>query len=270
MPPHQRPITPPAALTSSPPAADDAPPATAPPLSPAERDAVDRALAMYREGWFPMAQSRRDRRAEWVQPRERCLIPLDPAHFHVSGTLRARVRSGRFVITTDRAFPDVIRACAHTTDHPQRDETWINLGIERLFTLLHRAGHAHSVEAWLVPASLPAPATPGTAQSPVLVGGLYGLALGRVFCGESMFSRPALGGTDASKACLVHLVHHLRRRGFAALDAQLENPHLTQFGARLTPMDEYGALLRAHAGTEHETPWLPWEPERTIEELVSA
>ena len=96
----------------------------------------------------------------------------------------------------------------------------------------------------------------------VLVGGLYGLAMGRVFCGESMFSRPEHGGTDASKACLVHLVHHLRRRGFVMLDAQLSNDHLTQFGCHEIPRDEYMGIVRAHA--DDRVGWQPFEPVRTI------
>ncbi len=194
-------------------------------------DTVNTILAMYREGWFPMSDGHR---VDWYKPRTRLLIPLDH-RFHISGTLRAKVRSRRFVVRGDHAFSQVIRACAEPG--PGRPETWLSPSIARAFELLHQAGHAHCVEAYLSDAN-------GKLH---LVGGLYGLAIGAAFCGESMFSRPELGGTDASKVCLVHLVAHLRRQGFAILDAQLENPHLNQFGAFTVSAAEYDALLPAAA-----------------------
>jgi leucyl/phenylalanyl-tRNA--protein transferase len=171
-----------------------------------------------------------DREAvEWCRPRGRTLIPLDD-RFTTPRSLRARVGSGRFEIRSDTAFGRVVRACAEPG--PGREQTWLHPVIIHAFELLRRAGHAHSVEAWL----------PGT-DGGVLVGGLYGLAIAGAFCGESMFSRPHLGGTDASKVCLVHLVHHLRRRGFALLDAQLRNPHLEQFGAFNVTSATYTRML---------------------------
>lgn len=124
---------------------------------------------------------------------------------------------------------------------------------------MHQAGLAHSVEAW----------TPGhEGHPPQLVGGLYGLAVGTVFCGESMFSRPALGGSNASKVCLVHLVHHLRRRGFTLLDAQMTNDHLEQFGCYTMPREEY---IERVAQSPLESPdWQPFDPGQTIAELVRA
>lgn len=218
-------------------------------LTRAERGLVDEVLRLYRHGWFPMNDQ--DGRVRWVQPGERGIIPLDN-RFHISGTLRARVRSGRYTITTDRAFGAVIRACAAPAKG--RDETWLDDSIINAFELLHRAGHAHSIEAW----------RPG-ASGDVLVGGLYGLVLGSVFCGESMFSRPALGGTDASKVCLVHLVGHLRRRGFVMLDAQMMNEHLERFGCYAMPREDYLRTVEAHAA-EHRD-WPPFEPERTRAEV---
>ena len=171
------------------------------------------------------------RGAEWVKPRRRALIPLGD-RFTISRSLAARVRSNRFTVLEDTAFARVIRACAEPA--PGRQETWLNPTIIEAFEVLHQAGHAHSVEAWLP--------SPG---GPVLVGGLYGLAIGGAFCGESMFSRPDLGGTDASKVCLVHLVEHLRRRQFVILDAQIMNPHIARFGAYEVPSREYDSMLAA-------------------------
>lgn len=186
---------------------------------------VDKALALYKQGWFPMFDDER-RVLEWVQPHERGLLPLDE-RFRVPRSLRQRVRSGKFIITCDRAFGRVIRECGSPS--PGRERTWLCPEIIDLFEALHAAGHAHSVEAWI---------------NDSLVGGLYGLALGGAFCGESMFSRPDLGGTDASKVCLVHLVEHLRVQGFVLLDAQLHNEHLEQFGLYEVPMNEYAGVLK--------------------------
>ena len=228
----------------------------------AERARIVReALALYRAGWFPMARTprelaqarRRDPGAEvvqWVQPQERGVIPLDE-RFHVPRRLRDRVRSGRFVVTSDVAFGRVIRACGEP--RPGREETWLHPEIVAIFELLHEAGHAHSIEAWVG----------REGGELVLVGGMYGLAMGRAFAGESMFSRPEHGGTDASKVCLVHLVEHLRARGFVLLDAQLDNPHLDQFGLELMAREQYLESLREHAdsgiawgwrGMTHEEP----------------
>lgn len=195
-------------------------------------------LAMYRRGWFPMHDDERGV-VEWVQPRSRWLLPLDDK-FHVGHSLGQRVRSGRYVITCDRAFGEVIRACAEPGRG--RERTWLNDDIITLFEGLHRAGHAHSVEAWA-----------GKGEK-TLVGGLYGLALGRVFCGESMFSMAGVG-TDASKVCLVHLVEHLRTRGFVVLDAQLPNPHLAQFGMYEMARDKYLRLVERHGEEKVDWAW---------------
>lgn len=190
-------------------------------------------VTMYLRGWFPMFDPERDV-LEWVQGERRAIVPLDD-RFNVSRSLRAKVRRNAFEISFDHCFERVIRECGVLTS--QRDETWLHEDIVRLFMLYHRAGMAHSVEAW----------TRDSAGNRVLVGGLYGVALGRIFCGESMFSRPDLGGTDASKVCLVHLVEHLRARDFALLDAQLNNEHMQRFGTYDMPREEYVRLLRTHA-----------------------
>jgi len=227
----------------------------------------------------------------WVQPRRRALLPLDPDKFIISRSLRAAVRRNRFHITSDTAFDQVIQACAQPRpDQPDTQfRTWLSEDIIHIFQLLHRAGHAHSIEAWL-PLPLPegggrgkdspdssnSPSTHAATHTPTnislspphartsapphsltLVGGLYGLALGRIFCGESMFSLPSRGGTDASKVCLVHLVSHLRRRGFALLDAQLPNDHLKQFGMYEMSQHRYQKELSAHATTLVD--WLPFD-----------
>jgi len=176
-------------------------------------------------------------------------LALGPGGIRVTRSLRQRVRSGRFTVTTDRAFDRVIRACARDDRELPPDEgVWIDHRIVEAYTQLHALGHAHSVEAWL----------PGEDGEPVLVGGLYGVHLRGLFAGESMFSHPELGGTDASKACLVHLVAHLRRRGFTLLDTQFLNPHLERLGAVEIPRDEYQRRLETAMGAR--TGWLPFEP----------
>ncbi|MBK9188766.1 MAG: leucyl/phenylalanyl-tRNA--protein transferase [Phycisphaerales bacterium] len=209
-------------------------------LTDADQQAVDALLTHYAQGWFPMLDPDEEV-VRWVQPAMRFLLPLEDGGFHIPRTLRSRVRAARFEVTCDRAFGRVIRACAET--RPGREETWLDPSIIDAFELLHRAGHAHSLEAW---------------HNAELVGGLYGLCVGSVFCGESMFSRPHLGGTDASKVCLVHLVHHLRRCGFTLLDAQLHSDHLARFGATEVPRARYLAMLRK-AAPDHRA-WLPFDP----------
>lgn len=155
----------------------------------------------------------------WYCPHRRALLPLEPGAFKVRRSLAKRVRSGRYRITHDAAFERVIRACAEPRAYAH--DTWINEQVIQTYTTLHRTGHAHSVEAWGV--------------DDALIGGLYGVTIGGAFFGESMFSR----ATDASKVCLVHLVEHLRKQGYALLDAQLHNEHLIQFGLVEVSLEEY-------------------------------
>lgn len=218
------------------------------PLDPDQQRVVESMLKMYREGWFPMHDEDTGT-AQWVQPRRRGILPLEPGRFQISRSLRASVRNRRFLLTTDRAFKDVIRRCAAPA--PGREQTWLSPEIIDAFELLHASGHAHSLEVWL-------PQPPEV--TPTLVGGLYGLSLGGAFCGESMFSSPELGGTDASKVALVHLVHHLRTRGFSLLDAQLTNEHLAQFGCYELSQPRYLRLLRELR--DLPVPWLPFEPQK--------
>ena len=177
-------------------------------------------LRAYRVGLFPMAETRRGQRLYWLDPEQRGILPLDG--FHLPKRLLRTVLSGPYEVTSNRAFAQVIAGCAASA--PGREDTWINIDIERLFFELHRQGHAHSVETW---------------HEGELVGGLYGVSLGGVFFGESMFSK----ARDASKVALVHLVARMRLGGYALLDTQFVTSHLAQFGAIEVPRDNYKALL---------------------------
>ena len=177
-------------------------------------------LKAYSVGLFPMAESADDPALFWVDPERRGIMPLDG--FHVPRSLRKTVRKCGFAVTCNNDFVGVVRACAEPT--ATRPSTWINDEIVRLYAALHSMGNAHSVECRLDGA---------------LVGGLYGVALGGAFFGESMFSR----ATDASKVALVHLVARLRRGGFLLLDAQFITAHLARFGATEVPRAKYRRLL---------------------------
>jgi leucyl/phenylalanyl-tRNA--protein transferase len=169
-------------------------------------------LRAYAAGVFPMAEGRDDPGVFWVEPRMRGVIPL--TGFHVSRSLRRRILSNRFDMTVDKAFRDVVRACA------SRPETWINHRIEGLYLRLHRMGRAHSVEAW---------------RDGKLAGGIYGVALGGAFFGESMFSREA----DASKVALCYLIDRVRCAGFTLFDTQFITDHLASLGALEISRDDY-------------------------------
>ena len=178
-------------------------------------------LRGYAAGIFPMADSRDADEIFWVEPRERAILPLDG--FRLSRSLAKRVRSDVFTVTRDTAFAEVVRACA------DRAETWINADIERATLGLHAAGQAHSIECW---------------DDGELVGGLYGVRLGRAFFGESMFSR----STDASKVALAWLVARLRAGHFKLLDCQFMTNHLASLGAVSIARDDYVTLLSAALG----------------------
>jgi leucyl/phenylalanyl-tRNA--protein transferase len=192
---------------------------------------ADLMLRAYRAGLFPMAETRRGDRLYWLDPELRGVLPLDG--FHLPRRLLRTVLSGPYEVTVDGDFAGVIAGCAAAA--PGREDTWINTEIERLFRELHRMGHAHSVE---------------TRMEGALVGGLYGVALGGVFFGESMFSR----ARDASKVALVHLVARLRLGGYRLLDTQFVTSHLSQFGAIEIPRSQYKAQLAAAIGVESK--WL--------------
>lgn len=180
-------------------------------------------LEAYCRGWFPMVDPR-DGAVEWFSPDPRAILPLD--RFHVPGSLGRVVRAARFDVRADSAFEHVMRACA--ASRSEDDLTWLDDRMIEAYVELHRAGHAHSIEAW---------------RDGRLVGGLYGVSIGGAFFGESMFSLPTLGGTDASKVCLVHLVNWLNQRGFTLLDTQWSTEHLERFGVIEISRHAYLRLL---------------------------
>ena len=181
------------------------------------RQMIDPELLLegYRLGIFPMAME--DGSIEWFSPDPRGVLPL--REFHVSQNLQRIWRSGVFEIRINTQFDEVIRSCA------RRAETWIDEQIVRSYITLHELGHAHSVEAW---------------REGKLAGGLYGVAIGGVFFGESMFHR----ARDASKIALVALVERMRTQRFVLLDTQWLTPHLRQFGGVELARTQYLRLLR--------------------------
>lgn len=183
---------------------------------------TDDLLQAYMNGLFPMAESRESDDIWWFDPPLRG--QLDITGLHISGRLRRTVIKAPYQIKVNTAFDSVITECAAA--RPQQDETWINSQIQTLFKTLHHQGWAHSVEAW---------------QEDRLVGGLYGLAIGGAFCGESMFSR----APNASKICLIHLCARLWKAGFTILDTQFVNDHLKQFGCYEIDKGTYRQRLQA-------------------------
>lgn len=193
------------------------------PSVPLDPQTVLRAYAM---GVFPMADHRDADSVFWVEPRRRGILPLDG--FHCSRSLRKTLAADRFRVTVDKAFGDILQLCAETA--PDRPETWISGPIEDVFLRLHALGFAHSIECW---------------DGDRLVGGLYGLALGRAFFGESMVSR----ATDASKVALAWLVARLRVGGFTLLDCQFQTDHLATLGVVEVDRADYSVLLAAALGS---------------------
>lgn len=209
----------------------------APPPEPAavpEPIPVELLLRAYRAGVFPMADHRDDDEVYWVEPRERAIIPLD--RFRASKSLRKLLRRDHFAVTMDGDFDAVIDACAQPRE--EHAESWISLRIEASYRALHRAGHAHSVECRL---------------DGELVGGLYGVAFDRVFCGESMFSRT----DNASKVALAWLVACMKSAGYRLLDCQFMTPHLASLGAVAMPQARYLELVADARGA----------PERSLPEV---
>ena len=174
-------------------------------------------LQAYATGIFPMAESAEDDEIFWVDPKQRGIMPLDS--FHISRSLKRRILRNAFTIRTNSDFLAVLRACA------DRPVTWINGPIFDLYQVLHHMGHAHSLELW---------------DEGDLVGGVYGVALGWAFFGESMFS----WRTDASKIALAYLVDHLRRGGFTLFDTQFLTPHLQSLGGVDISRETYRRLLQ--------------------------
>ena len=179
-------------------------------------------LQAYGIGYFPMAEDRFAREVFWVRPERRGVLPVEG--FHVPRSLARRVRQDAFAVRTDTAFRAVMEGCA--APQPGRWQTWINAQVLGAYTELHERGFAHSVEAW---------------RGGELVGGLYGVAIGGAFFGESMFSRV----TDASKVCLVHLAARLRAGGYVLHDTQFLTDHLKRFGAAEVSAAAYQRRLEA-------------------------
>jgi leucyl/phenylalanyl-tRNA--protein transferase len=179
-------------------------------------------LKAYACGIFPMAESAEDPALYWIEPEERGIIPLD--RFHVPGRLARTVRSDQFTVTVDRDFDGVLDGCAEP--RPGRPRTWINTRIRSLYRKLYDRRHCHSIEIY---------------DDRALVGGLYGVTLGRAFFGESMFHR----ARDASKVALVHLMARLKAGGFKLCDTQFVTDHLKTFGAIEVPRRQYHKLLEA-------------------------
>jgi len=176
---------------------------------------VERLLLAYRSGIFPWTA----RPITWWSPDPRAVLELDG--LHVSRSLARTLRQKPFEITRDRAFREVIEACATTRGHGN----WITGEFIEAYTRLHEAGHAHSLECW---------------QGGALVGGIYGVSVGGLFAGESMFHRE----NNASKIALAELAGHLRERGFALFDVQMVTPTTAQFAAKEIRRAEYLKLLR--------------------------
>jgi leucyl/phenylalanyl-tRNA--protein transferase len=196
-------------------------------------------LRAYAAGVFPMADHADAEEVYWVDPRKRGILPLDG--FHLSRSLRKRLRRDDYRVRIDTAFDAVLDGCA------DRPETWINAQVRELFSALHRMGHAHSIEVW---------------EGPDLIGGVYGLRLGAAFFGESMFSRQR----DASKIALAYLVARLKVGRFMLLDTQFTTPHLESLGARLVPRAHYHQLLEMAISKRAD--FYSFPPEATAESVV--
>ena len=177
-------------------------------------------LEAYACGLFPMAEDRDDPVIHWIEPKHRGIIPLDK--FHIPKRLRRTLRNDSHQISVDKKFCEVIRACSESSQ--SRENTWINKPIENLYITLFNMGYAHSVETY---------------KDGKLVGGLYGVALGGVFFGESMFSRTS----DSSKLALCHLSARLLKSKFKLFDVQFITNHLKQFGAVEITQNDYKKLL---------------------------
>lgn len=212
-----------------------------PPLSKAMREpngllaaggdlSPERLVQAYRHGCFPWFEDGQP--ILWWSPDPRTV--LIPSELHVSRSLRKVLRQERFEVTFDRDFAAVIAGCAGPRDYT--DGTWITTDMQRAYLTLHAQGHAHSVEVW---------------DGETLVGGLYGLAMGRLFFGESMFSR----ADNASKVGFVGLVEHLVQAGFVLIDCQMPTEHLHSLGARSIARDEFTGYLRQYLDQPNGATW---------------
>lgn len=185
-----------------------------------KRPTIQMLVSAYAQGIFPMASPEEDGEIYWYAPDPRAILPLED--FHASRRLRQEVRRGTFEIRYDTSFEQVMRECA--APRPDQPTTWISEELLAAYVELHELGLAHSVEAW---------------REGKLVGGLYGVSIGGMFAGESMFHREA----NASKVALYHLVERMKARGLTLLDIQFVTGHLAQFGAIEISRTEYERRL---------------------------
>jgi leucyl/phenylalanyl-tRNA--protein transferase len=192
----------------------------------------ERLVCAYRHGCFPWFSEGQP--ILWWSPDPRTVII--PHELHVSRSLAKLLRQGRYRVTFDQDFEGVIRGCAEPRAYA--DGTWITGSIQAAYVELHRRGHAHSVEVW---------------QDEVLVGGLYGLAMGQLFFGESMFSH----ADNASKVGFATLVEHLKAWGFVLIDCQMHTQHLQSFGARPISRKDFATYLERHLDQANRADWLP-------------
>jgi leucyl/phenylalanyl-tRNA---protein transferase len=200
----------------------------------------ERLLDAYGHGIFPWFNA--EDPILWWSPDPRMV--LFPNEFKISRSLRKTLAKGNFEVRADTAFEQVMRACA--APRPGQAGTWIHEDMIAAYTALHRMGHAHSVEVWMPPS----PHRPGTERE--LAGGLYGVSIGRMFYGESMFARRR----DASKIALAHLTGQLARWNFGMIDCQMNTPHLASLGAREIPRTEFLRRLQELVNYENrESPW---------------
>ncbi|MEP7240278.1 MAG: leucyl/phenylalanyl-tRNA--protein transferase [Devosia sp.] len=191
-------------------------------------------LRAYQAGIFPMAEDAASDDVFWVSPQQRGIIPLDAAH--ISRSLRKTLLAHPYAVRTDTDFAAIIEGGA--TAGTERDTTWINSTIRRLYGALFERGFVHTVEVW---------------DGPALVGGLYGVSLGAAFFGESMFHRK----TDCSKIAMAHLIERLRAGGYQLCDTQFVTPHLRTFGGIEIPREDYELRLADALG--HEADWSAWD-----------
>jgi len=187
-------------------------------------------LRAYRAGIFPMAEDASSEDLFWVSPEKRGTIPLDAVH--ISRSLRKTLKSHPYSVKVDTDFAAVVEGCA--TAGTERDTTWINAEIRRLYGELFKRGYVHTVEVW---------------DGPALVGGLYGVSIGAAFFGESMFHRK----TDCSKIAMAHLLERLRAGGYRLCDTQFVTDHLRTFGGIEIPREDYE--LRLADALQHEADW---------------
>jgi len=175
-------------------------------------------LDAYHKGIFPWYSEGQP--VMWWSPDPRCV--LFPDEFKISRSLKKSLRKDNYIVTFDQAFSDVVKSCAEP--RLTSPGTWITQSIIKNYQLLHKSGHAHSVECW---------------HGETLVGGLYGIAIGKIFFGESMFSHTA----DASKICLAHLVHLAKKLGYELIDCQVTSDHLKSLGAKTIPRNDFSDIL---------------------------